>query len=313
MTNIFTNPFVLRQTAESSFSHRRGTWEELCSLVKANFANAKRFAWLTKRSGASAAQFADWRERVSGEDGLDDDTQRLLVWLAGTPAKRNSDFADLTDSEGDEVCARGPIRLTYRQAVSLGMDTQADALVTKDYQGVAEDKAEREDRLNVTASAAGMGLPDESFTTDVDPISQGKAGCIYIDGSDDRTQMSTILRNLRKHLGDSSDDLPVVGDPRTSVTRLAKFWASDMVRVDYREADSAIDFSDSQVGAVLDGYDRRGQWVLERVADTIARSVVVPCLAVMGNDGNDLKATFGDALPSPVSCLVLEWKLRNQR
>lgn len=41
MTNIFTNPFVLRQTAESSFSHREGTWEELCSLVKANFANAQ--------------------------------------------------------------------------------------------------------------------------------------------------------------------------------------------------------------------------------------------------------------------------------
>ena len=281
--------------------------------AKTSFANAKRFAWLTKRSGAAAAQFADWRERISGEDSLDDDTRRLLVWLAGTPAKRNSDFADLTDSEGDDVCARGPIRLTYRQAVSLGMDTQADALVTKDYQGVAEDKMEREERLGVTANAAGKELPEESFTTDVDPISQGKAGCIYIDGSDDRTRMSTIVSNLSRHLGESPDDLPIVGDSRTSVTRLAKFWASDMVRVDYREADSAIDFSDSQVGAVLDGYDRRGQWVLEKVADTIARSVVVPCLAVLRNDAEDLKPTFGDALPSPVSCLVLEWKLRNQR
>jgi len=39
--SIFTNPFVRRQTAESSFSHRKGTWDDLCKLVKANFANAK--------------------------------------------------------------------------------------------------------------------------------------------------------------------------------------------------------------------------------------------------------------------------------
>lgn len=39
--NVYTNPFIKRQTADSSFSYREGTWDDLCALVKANFANAK--------------------------------------------------------------------------------------------------------------------------------------------------------------------------------------------------------------------------------------------------------------------------------
>jgi len=40
MTAIFTNPFVLRQTAQSSQSHSDKSWDELCQLALDNFDNA---------------------------------------------------------------------------------------------------------------------------------------------------------------------------------------------------------------------------------------------------------------------------------
>ena len=40
MTKISTNPFVRRQTAESSFSHSESSWDELCQLALDNFDNA---------------------------------------------------------------------------------------------------------------------------------------------------------------------------------------------------------------------------------------------------------------------------------
>ena len=72
-----------------------------------------------------------------------------------------------------------------------------------------------------------------------------------------------------------------------------------------------IDFSQAQVGAVLDGFDARGQWVMARTAETIARAIVVPCLAVLQGDPSKAEGTLGEGLPSPVNCLVLDWKLRN--
>lgn len=291
--------------------------DELRNMVKKKsktaFANKQRFRWLTKGKSASAGRFADWRERITDEDAIDEDTRNLLVWLAGTPAKRNSDFSETTDSEGEDVCARGTIDMTYRQAVSMGLEAQPDALVTKNYQETAENKTKREKRLLETTAAAGTEIPEDNFETDVDPVSQGRAGCIYIQGSDERNSSGSLIGAFSRHLGDSADGVPVAGDPMGSVARLAKYWAADMTRVDYREANSGINFEDSQVGDVLDGYDGRGDWVLERTADTIARSVVVPCIAVLDKNKGDLTPIFGDRDPNEigVNCLIFKHIIEN--
>ena len=287
----------------------------LRSLVKKKsktvFANAKRYNWIINNDGPKAGRFSEWRERVMNEDALEDDTQRLLVWLAGTPGRLNSEFIDLSDSEGDEVCARGGLQMTYRQATSFGLDAQADALVEKDYETVAQDKSLRESLLSDTVGAAGSGLPEDNYSTEFDPVRQGRGACLYIEGSDDRTRPASILSQMTKHLDDASEDLPPFGAPSSSVSRLAKYWAADMTRVDYRRGAGDIDFSQAQVGAVLDGFDARGQWVMARTAETIARAIVVPCLAVLQGDPSKAEGTLGEGLPSPVNCLVLDWKLRN--
>jgi hypothetical protein len=280
--------------------------------AKTVFANSKRYGWLINNKGAKATRFADWRERMMGEDGLDEDTQRLMVWLAGSPGRLNSEFVDVSDSEGDDVCGRGALQLTYRQALSLGLSIQADAFVSKDYEKVAENKQKREDLLEGTVIAAGeAGLPEDGYSTEIDPVRQGRSACLYIEGSDDRARPNSMVSKLSSHMGEEPEDLPPWGAPQSSVARLAKFWAADLMRVDYRRGVGDIDFSDAQVGAVLDGLDAKGQWVMSRTAETIARAIVVPCLAVLRGDPDQAKNTLGEDLPSPVNCLVLDWKLRN--
>jgi hypothetical protein len=290
--------------------------DALRSMVKKKsktiFANAKQYRWIVGNQGAKAARFAEWRERVMGEDNLDEDTRRLLVWLAGHSGRLNSEFEDISDSEGDEVCGRGPLKMTYRQALSLGLTPQPDAFVARDYERIRENGDERERLLiDTVAAAGGAGLPEDNYSTELDPVRQGRSACLYIEGGDDRTRPASIVSTFSRQLGEEPEDLPPLGAPTSSVARLAKYWAADMMRVDYRGDNPGISFSDAQVGATLDGFDARGQWVLSRTAETIARSVVIPCLAVLQGKPDDAKNTLGDQLPSPVNCLVLDWKLRN--
>ena len=51
---------------------------------------------------------------------------------------------------------------------------------------------------------------------------------------------------------------------------------------------------------------------MKRTAETIAKAVVMPCIAVLTGDAQAAEATFGNELPQPVPCLVLDWKLRNK-
>ena len=194
--------------------------------AKTVFANSKRYGWLVQNAGPKASRFAEWRERVMGENALDEDTQRLLVWLAGTPGRLNSEFIEVNDSENETVCGRGSLQMTYRQAVSLGMAAQADALVEKDYEEVVKDKSKQESLLEDTiAAAGGAGLPDDTFETEFDPVRQGRSACLYIDGSDDRGQASAVMNSFSQHLGENPEDLPPWGAPNSSVARLAKYWA----------------------------------------------------------------------------------------
>jgi hypothetical protein len=281
--------------------------------AKGLLTNAQSFNWLVQAKGSRAAKFANWRERVTGEDDIDVDSQALLVWLAATTGR--GEFADRSDSETNQVCGRGLTRMTYRQAISLGMDAQPDAYIHRDVESVRENRTQREEMLTSTMQAAGAGELPESFETSITPINQGLNACVHLDGEDDRMRPKAIVKMLARSMAKDAEDLPPGDDsPGAGVARVAKFWASDLTLVDYRQRDPGISFADAQVSTVLDPWEARGQWVLKQTADTIARAIVIPCLVVLkGEDPAKAENVFGQDLPSPVNCLVMDWKLRNQR
>jgi hypothetical protein len=295
----------------------------LTALVKERaaviFRNSKQYEWLTNPSKSSgrAGVFATFRESLA--DDLPSDTARIMAYVAARPdLSRGSDtWAVFTDSEGDDVCGRGPTALTYRQGLNLGLKPQLDGLIIKnvsDFQG-PEGREKREELLKETAARAGVNDLDE-LDEDVEaklmPIKQGGKHCVVLDGPDGRRTVSQMVKAMDKQLGDSGKGLPP-SDVNYGVTaRIAKLFVADWVTVDFDERDMGFDLSEAPPGSILPEAGPRGDWAMRQTADVIARSMVLPCVAVLNHADNPAVATtLGDPLPSPINCLVLDWKLRH--
>lgn len=272
----------------------------------------KDFSWLVKPKDRQAQVFATWRERIADESDFDRDTAGMLTFIAANPKRGRGEWDMRVDSESTDVCARGSARLTFRQAMHLGINAQPDAYY-RGQQASMDDPRDREALLKETVELAGYQLPEEAFESIIDPIRAGEDMCITIEGDDDRNRDRRVIRQLSKHLGADSRYLPPTDTTFSAVARVAKFWAADLLVADYEDGKEPqpVFASDTTVSATLDGIEGRGEWVLTRTADTIARSVVLPCVAVLQGEREEVEKILGEDLPSPVTCLVLDWKLRN--
>ncbi|MCB9760087.1 MAG: hypothetical protein H6739_09660 [Alphaproteobacteria bacterium] len=283
------------------------------------FQNSNKYEWLVNPGAGKrrANNFAEFRESLEQSD-LDGDTARLLTYAAAVPDLSQESWTRLTDSDGNDVCARGPLGLTYRQARNLGLTASLDAYIqgnSADFDGEGSREA-RKAKLSETAAAANLSgdaieeaLDGESALIG---IQTSREFCLYMEGEDQRESVSRITRAIERHMGDDGLKLPSTDVNYGITARLAKLYVADLATVDFNDRrEPGFDLTPAAPGAVLEG--NRGTWVLERSADTIARAMALPCVAVLnyGSEGG-LDTTFGD-LPNPISCLVLDWKLRNDK
>lgn len=293
--------------------------EELRNLVrkkvKVILSAEKEYEWLLNGRDQRQRTFTEWRDRVQKEETFDGDMQVLLTWLPVRRDLQSTDFEAFTDSDGVDVCGRGPLRMTYRQAIHLGMTAVPDA----QHRGPAstlEAPEEREKLLWTPADLAGRARPEGQVESNFESLSNGKIQCVYLEGSDDRKEMNKSFAMVRDQLGKSADYVPEAGRGRAAVARVAKFWAADLGTVDYLDKDAAFDLSgEGAISIQLDKFEARGDWVLDKTADTLAQSIAVPCLALLNGNPEKMKGVFGDPpqLPDAVSCLYLNWKLSHEK
>ena len=294
----------------------------LAGVVKqkaATLLRSKDYEWLTNdpaKNGTRVRTFTGAAAQMV-DSGVPPEVARILSY-ASVHAGRDADgWRSVEDSAGELMCGLGPMALTYRQARSLGLDAAPDALVRGDpteYQGDAS-REKRVAALRNTAMLAGISNPPEldgDIQTTLVPLRQGTQFCLALEGSEDkRASAGAISRALAKHIGEDAKYLPSMTRDLAITSRVARVFAGDLEDVDFNTASAALDMSDMQVGVVMDR--RGGPWVLSRTAETIAKSMVLPCQALL-NTGQDeaLIEVFGE-LPDVVSCLVMDWKLRNEQ
>ncbi len=287
----------------------------LVGMVKAQakkiIENPDLYAWLYEES-ARPEEFAKWRDRIEKSDAFDPDTKKLLPYLAATRSRVQGKWDRLLDSKETEVCGRGPVRLTYRQAKNLGLGSVAlDAYVGGDATDIATDEVARTQLLSKTAEAAGEPPLDTNVPSEAEVVRQGEHTCIRADGDDDRENLSKVVSALEDQLGKKAKFVPDVDGTFSSVARIAKFFAADLPGARFADAKkSPIDFTRGSPAVALQDA-AGGQWVLDRTAELIARSIVLPCDAVLNGDKGKMEATFGP-LPNAVSCLVLNYRLTHE-
>lgn len=269
------------------------------------------YDWLLEGKDPRAATFAEWREAVYAEERLDPDFVLVAPYAGVEPNLRKGSWSRTEDSVGQDVCTRGPGRMTYRQAVHLGLLALPDALVTGDVETFHDDKPRREEVLLATVRAAGgLDLP-EAFESAVVAFQRNRNGCVHVTGEDDRERRDRVIAAMVRHLGEEVPGLPGVESPHSVSARLARFFAADIPDMDLTR-EGATDFSQFPVGTITKGLGSKGDWVLARTAETLARAFVLPCEATLrpGVDRKLAEKTFG-RLPDAIPCLVLDYRLRN--
>jgi hypothetical protein len=290
---------------------RDAVWEQ----SKIILSQTKQYTWLLESRGGKASEFADFRERLLAEEDLDTELIKVLPYLAADPSRHASEWDKMEDSLTEDVCTRGVAKLTYRQALHLGLAPMLDAMIPASKMSTyMNDKQLHEQALRATLDGAGQSEFPESFDTTVDEFTKGQGGCLYVVGDDDRARPPKVVNKLVRHLGAEADFVPLPeASPHATSARLAKLFTADLPEVDYRAAGTgAVSFSEFPVSTVTAGLESKGDWVLQQTARVIARAVVLPCQAAVDPkvDKEKAAATMGE-LPPLTQCLMLDWRLRS--
>ncbi len=264
------------------------------------------YAWMLDNS-ARGAEWATWRERVGKADGIDPETRKLLPFVAAMRDRKKGEWDRVLDSGEKESCARGPARLTYRQARSLGMTAvQPDAFVSGDSTALATDDAQRGTLIGQAYAAALETPPNPLPASGLDVITAGFQSCVRADGEDDRTDTGKVIKTLVEQIGRSGKNLPDAEGKGAMLARIAKLYAADLPGSRFHTPkESPILFKKTVSGALADIPGSK--WVVERTAEVLARAVMLPCSGVLG-DPQKAEAVFG-TLPDPINCLVINYKL----
>lgn len=300
--------------------------EDDTDLLQAVKSNAKTlmasssYDWLIqpRTSDQQVRNFVTMREQLA--EFSPPEVGRLLVYAATPKNLSNELWAVVEDSAGDESCGRGPLALTYRQAQNLGLDPYLDALISGDPADYQDDgsKEKRQARLEATDDKAVRSEKGqlEAFETTLDPLGS-RNYCLSIKGDDKRTNAFNVAVALGRNLGDQSALVPDFEEnPTVGLTaRIAKLYVADFNNVDFKSRTPEVDLSRAPVGVALKEAGSRGKWALDQTALVIAKSVVLPCRALLEANNTEkreaLKDVYGDTLPDPLSCLVLNYKLTN--
>lgn len=264
------------------------------------------YRWLTA-GGAAQAAFANWRERITAVDAIDQGTRGLLPYLAATPGRLQGDWDRAVGLRDDYVCTRGPLRLTWTQGRNLGLQVALDAYTPGDASAI--EPSGRMAMIAKTAAAAGVPLLGDVPTT-AEVLSEGRASCVSATDPDDRSNLGRLVSMVTEQVGRKASGVPPPEDAFGTVARIAKLQAADIPEVDWAARPPPLDLSNGSPTSALKNVPG-GDVVVQRTAAVVARALVLPCKAALDTDRAKAQAVFGD-LPPVLPCLLMDYRLTHE-
>lgn len=273
--------------------------------LAAAFARADDFEWTYKNDKTKVAQL---RKALSA---MPPNLTETLAFTAAHPSRSGArDWRVVVDSEGAEVCGRGPLGLTYRQASRLGLSNlQLDALVSNSM-ATSQDVDKKRELLQTTAdflpelpNMDGMVIAEAGGV-----LEQGGRECMHIEGPDDRDDLGAIAARMRVHLGPSVRGLPDEGQPHWIAQRLFKLAAMDF-KFDYDEDKLKFNTAGKTPVQNLANQEitpKRREFAAKWAARAMANAVVSKCMMVFDKDFADAPPDYLGEPPDLAQCAVVK-------
>jgi hypothetical protein len=266
-------------------------------------AEPQRYRWVYTNKGSPYDRFS----QALSSAGLPPALVRVFAFAAASPTWERS-WTLVNDSEGAEVCGRGALGLTYRQAFNLGITTlQPDALVEAQV-AATNDIEQLRTRLDATLSSANTTYEyrnDMIQTTGTDL--QGGLACVFVDGDDDRTNLNAIAGAIKDKLGGNvTKNLPAEGGQHWVAARLVMFFAQDFKAHELERVAFSAGMSPSISMSTKDVKQERRDFAIKEAARLMARAAAIPCLARFDKEKVAIPEWFLKEPPLLGNCAILK-------
>lgn len=261
-----------------------------------------RWVWTRKKS-----PYVEFRKRLTASKKISDPQKRLFAYAAVDRGEnQENEWSLVRDSRGENACGRGPLSITQRMGRNLKLtNLQLDVWVdtdTKDQLGGTTGvdlffekwKAQNPGVKDITREGLG------EVEVKVSDAQVGEGWCAYIDGDDDRTKVSELVPALEKAIGAGADGMPEEGDDYYLPNRTLKFFTTD-----FAEGQSVLSsFKSKKPTAIVTRDEVQAdakEWALDRVADTMAKAMLIPCFSRLEKDAQNKPPELKNDEPSSVT------------
>lgn len=277
----------------------------------ANPERLKNLRWVYRTNGTDFTKVRTEMEKAGWSPAL-------IKIMAYTAAIEGASFRDKewtfieSDSIGAEVCGRGPMAMTWRQAVNLGIpDVSIDAAMPYPKYGAAG-APEKLEAIQATAgSLRTFDPPDEYGDIEGQQASNDNSMVCLFNGdpsepTDPRSAANTeaLIKALGSSVGPKGRDLPAADTGAFRLeARLLKYWAAD-----YKGEFRKLKFDTASIpSAKLTDAKPVQQYAMSKAAETVAKAIIIPCMAVQDPNlkNYDTDKTVGP-LPEPLDCIIVK-------
>jgi hypothetical protein len=297
-----TNILLEEENWDDSLSADGDLYKEFTVALREVFSEPARYKWLyTQKS----SHFTRFRASLDG-NGASEKLSRVLSFAAASP-NADRDWTRVNDSEGKDVCGRGPLALTYRQAYNLGLTPlQPDALVERQMAESADVQKQRE-ALETTLKEAGAEYDfRDDLIKSVGAELQGGLMCLYVDGEDARTNLSAVADALMNKVGSNvTRTLPSEQESHWLASRLVMTYAQDFKAYELSELKFDRTSGPSTQMSSRNVAPNRASFAIREAARVMARAAAVPCLARFDKEQKTFPTWFLKKEPLFFSCATL--------
>lgn len=298
-----TKKILIDRTWTSTIENDQDLYKAYAENLKVIFSDPSRYEWVYSKKGSDFDKFKSALEKT----GMPENLARVVAYASARPGV-SRDWDVVVDSEDAEVCGRGPLALTYAQAWRLGVtNVQMDAFVDR-ATASSNDLEKHAEVLRKTASRIDAPTElDQDLIRTAGAQLQGGGECLYVEGTDDRTDPVELANAIQRKLGASvTAGLPRESEQYWIASRLVKLYTLDFTRplpdelkFDAKQAPSTT-MTLEQVKA------SRKTFAINQAAAIIARAVAIPCLATLDKETRRAPPSFMWELPNLGSCAIVK-------